>query len=36
METFFVIKGVQNTDIAIAILASFLLLSNFYNINIQR
>jgi hypothetical protein len=33
-KTFFVMEGVQNTGIAIAILALFLLLSSFYKIKI--
>jgi hypothetical protein len=33
-KTFFVMEGVQNTGIAIAILALFLLLSNFYKMKI--
>jgi hypothetical protein len=34
VKTFFVVEGVQNTGIAIAILALFLLLSNFYKMKI--
>jgi hypothetical protein len=34
VKTFFVMAGVQNIGIAIAILALFLLLSNFHNMKI--
>jgi hypothetical protein len=35
VKTFFVMKGVQKTGIAFAIMASFFLSSNFYKMKIQ-